>query len=385
MINKKPRGYRIGIDARFYGVLNRGIGRYVQQIVEHTIKDDRKNEYVIFLGRENFHKFTCPDRRIKKVLAKARWYTITEQLVMPWLIWRERLDLVHFPHVNVPIFTPGKFVLTCHDLISIKLATTRASTLPAWLYKIKHGFYMLVIGLAVKRARQILTVSEYGKLELIKRFNIKPDNISVAYEGVADLSGGRVSQPGEILKKYNLNKPYLLYVGSAYPHKNLASLIKVFAKINFTAADKLTLALIGKDDYFYSRLKQETKNISPNAVFPGHVPDSDLKILYQEALAYVFPSLCEGFGLPALEAMAYGLPVISSDKASLPEILGQAAVYFNPENEAEMKEKIELVINDESLRRDLIKRGAEQVKKYSWNECARQTLAVYNKVLVNKK
>lgn len=374
---------RIGIDARFYGPVGKGLGRYTQQIVDNIIKLDRENKYVIFLCRENFNDFKSDNSNVKKVLVDIKWYGLKEQFIFPLYIWRERLDLMHFPHFNVPMFCPIKFAVTIHDLILIKFPTRRATTLGPVIYAIKNFFYKIVISLAVKRACRVFTVSAYTQKDIVRQFKKGVDKVIVTYEGVAGSFLGEISnsQPkSDILLKYNIIKPYLLYVGNAYPHKNLEGLIKVYTSIN-AEMDGLRLVLVGKEDYFYNRLKQYAKSFSTNIIFPGYVPDFDLKVLYSEAIAYVFPSFFEGFGLPALEAMALGLPVVSSDKTSLPEILGRAAIYFNPEDESEMKAKIKLVINDEKLRQDLISRGLEQIKKYSWSQCAEKTLEVYNEIL----
>jgi len=383
---------RIGIDARFYGPIGKGLGRYTQEIVDNIIKLDLANEYVIFLRKENFNSFSCNNARVKKVLADIKWYGLAEQIILPFYIWRERLDLIHFPHFNVPVLCPVKFIVTIHDLILIKYPTQRATTLAPLIYKIKNFFYKIVIALAVKRARLVLTVSEYTKKDIIRQFKVDERKIIVTYEGVADLR--ETPHPNPLLIKereheeYGLIKqPYLLYVGNAYPHKNLESLIRVYSEI-CREMKNLSLVLVGKEDYFYSRLKEQAcltgrqaKNLGGAVIFPGYVPDDDLKILYSRARAYVFPSLYEGFGLPPLEAMAFGLPVVSSNKTCLSEILGEAALYFNPDDEADMKVKIKRVIKDENLRADLIKRGYEQVKKYSWSECAEKTLAVYENIL----
>ncbi|MCK4554625.1 hypothetical protein KAU19_06750, partial [Candidatus Parcubacteria bacterium] len=161
---------RIGIDARFYGPIGKGLGRYTQEIVDNIIKIDTsagstpaggqaaqvKNEYVIFLNNNNFNQFVCGSDKVKKVLADVRWYSLSEQIKMPWLIWREHLDLMHFPHFNVPIFCPTKFIVTVHDLILTKFPTTRATALGPFLYKIKNWAYKAVIWLAVKRAKKII-------------------------------------------------------------------------------------------------------------------------------------------------------------------------------------------------------------------------------------
>lgn len=380
-MNNKTK--RIGIDARFYGPVGKGLGRYTQEIIDNIIKLDRENEYIIFLGRDNFHDFKTDNPRVKKVLADIRWYGLAEQVLFPFYIGRERLDIMHFPHFNVPLFCPVKFVVTIHDLILIKFPTLRATTLGPVIYGIKNFFYKIVISAAVRRSRRVLAVSAYTKQEIVRQFKIRSDKVAIIYEGASEFSrycGISDEKSGDRLIRYNITKPYLLYVGNAYPHKNLEGLIKVFSAIHLQRGD-LSLVLVGKEDYFYRRLKQFAKNFQGQIVFPGYVPDADLKVLYAEACAYVFPSFYEGFGLPALEAMAFGLPVVSSNKTCLPEILGPAAIYFNPDDEPEMKEKIELAINDEKLRQDLVSRGFEQVKKYRWSDCARETLAVYKKVL----
>lgn len=412
MINTNQKSKRIGIDARFYGPLGKGLGRYTQEIVDNIIKIDKENEYVIFLKKENFDEFSAQggptvgrdNPKVKKVLADARWYSMAEQILMPFYIWRAKVDLMHFPHFNVPIFSHKKFVITIHDLILTKFPTIRATTLHPLLYKIKNLFYKIVIWLAVKRAKKIIAVSRFTKEDIIKNFKVKPDKIKVIYEGVANLAKGGDSlfaaklEAEETLSVYNINNPFLLYVGNAYPHKNLEGLIDVFGEIikhnandaNCEYANKLRLVLVGRDDYFYKRLKDYARKLglwreddlkNSQVVFPGYVPDRQLEILYKKAVCYVFPSFYEGFGLPPLEAMARGCPVVSSNKTCLPEILGDAAIYFNPDNKEEMKSKIEKVINDEDLRQELIKKGLEQVKKFSWWEAGRETLEVYREVL----
>lgn len=382
---------RIGIDARFYGPVGKGLGRYTQEVVDNLIKLDAVNQYVIFLRKENFYEFNCDGRRVKKVLADIKWYGLAEQLVFPFYLIGERLDLMHFPHFNVPLFCPVKFVVTIHDLILIKFPTLRATTLGPLVYKIKNLAYKIVISAAVRRARKVLAVSEFTKNEVVKQFGIAPGKIIVTYEGVANLSvsssvsGKSLIDESPKFKGFlssveMTNKPYLLYVGNAYPHKNLEGLVKIFSEIN-KARPELSLVLVGKEDYFYSRLKQFAKNFSAKIIFPGYVPDAELAGLYANALAYIFPSFYEGFGLPPLEAMAHGLPVASSDKTCLPEVLGQAALYFNPDDAVDMKSKIEKIITDENLRADLRNRGEAQAKKYSWTDCAEKTLAVYKNSL----
>ncbi|HMB66285.1 MAG TPA: glycosyltransferase family 1 protein [Patescibacteria group bacterium] len=378
---------RIGIDARMYGPLGKGLGRYTQEIVDRVVEMDPENQYVVFLTRENFDEFQPKSDRIKKVKTNIRWYSLAEQILLPFYIKKEKLDLMHFPHFNVPLLTPVKFVVTIHDLILTKFPTIRASTLSPWLYKIKNFFYKVVIKTAVKRAKRIIAVSEFTKKDIAKQFRVKPDKIRVTYEGVADLAkGGNSSSVSglndtDTLLSYNIDSDFLLYVGNAYPHKNLEGLVEAFADFcrnNYG----IILVLVGKEDYFYQRLKEtiQKKYSDPRIIFPGYIPDEKLEILYQRAMAYIFPSFYEGFGLPPLEAMAKGCPVLSSNRSSMPEILEEAALYFDPADKEDIVAKIKRVVQDPALRKELADKGEKQAAQYSWQRCAEQTLEIYKNV-----
>jgi glycosyltransferase involved in cell wall biosynthesis len=255
---------------------------------------------------------------------------------------------------------------------------------------LKDWAYRLVIWCALKRSQKIITVSEFTKQDIVTKFKIDPAKIVVTYEGVANLNKGRDSlfiaklDSQEILEHYHIPSNFLLYVGNAYPHKNLDRLLHVFGRLHTLKPD-LRLVLVGRSDYFYERIKRtaaslnlwQAQNINSPVIFAGYVPDAQLEIIYAEAKAYVFPSLYEGFGLPPLEAMANGCPVVSSNRASLPEVLGEAADYFDPEIDEDIFQKIKKVIEDEVWRQELKRRGLLQAKKYNWWECANQTLDIY--------
>jgi len=385
MDNKKVK--RIGIDARFYGPVGKGLGRYTQEVVDNILKIDEHNEYVVFLCKENFDIFKTDNPRAKKVLADVRWYTLAEQIMMPFYIWREGIDLMHFHHFNVPIFCPTKFVVTIHDLILIKFPSLRASSLSPILYKIKNKAYRLSLNMAVRKSKKIIAVSDFTKKDILENFSIKPDKIVVTHEGVSQrlIEGDDDNNIKKTLNKYKVDRPYLLYVGNAYPHKNLEWLMDVFyRKLSDLGID---LILVGKEDYFFKRLKnfkeknEGLENIGRKGIFPGYVPDKDLQYLFQGALAYVFPSKYEGFGIPPLEAMANDCPVLSSNVASMPEILGDAPLYFSPENESELEVLTRKIVSNSEIRNELIERGREQIKKYSWFSCAKMTKSVLDNVL----
>lgn len=393
---------KIGIDARFYGPIGKGLGRYTQEVVDNIIKiNDAQAEvacrFVIFLSPDNYDEFQSDSPNVKKVMINIPWYSWKEQIIFPFYILKENVNLMHFPHFNVPILTPSKLVMTLHDLILTHFPTARATTKSKLVYNLKNLAYRIVLATAIWRSKKIITVSEFTKNDIISRFSNVRDKIIVTYEGVSNLARGRDSlfvskiDPSETRHRYHLGENFLLYVGNAYPHKNLETLLSVFLYLHKKRPD-LKLMLVGKYDYFYERLMEHAKflnlwqkeNANSPVVFPGYVPDSQLEVLYKEAKAYVFPSLYEGFGLPPLEAMAKGCPVISSDRASLPEILGEAAIYFNPKDKDDTLSKIEMVLDDEALREKMKVKGLEQCRQYNWWECANNTFNVYKDILFKR-
>lgn len=379
---KKIKHRRIGIDARFYGPESKGLGRYTKELVDNVLRQDQENEYVVFLRKENFDSFKTDNSRVKKVLADIRWYTFKEQIIFPWLIWREKLDFVHFTHFNVPLFTPVHFIITIHDLILTKHSTARASTLSPVLYWFKNLAYRVVIFFAAKRARIIIAISEFTRQDVIKKFKVDKSKVKMVYEGVAtSLNRTKKTDDKKVILGYNIHRPYLLYVGNAYPHKNLEGLIRIFPKIKEKFPD-LKLVLVGKKDYFYARLSALAKDSRQenSIIFPGFVPDNDLISFYKLSEAYVFPSFFEGFGLPPLEAMQHSCPVVSSNETCLPEVLGKAAIYFNPHNTKEMVKQIIRILQDTELQFELKEKGLRQVEKYSWQTCAKETLSIYNQI-----
>lgn len=377
---------RIGIDARFYGSLGKGLGRYTERLITSLEEADTENEYVIFLRRENFDEYQPTSGRFRKVLADYAWYGLTEQLFFPWLLWRHHLDLVHFPHFNVPILYPKKFVVTIHDLILLRYPTVRNTTRGALWYWWKFAAYRLVIRLACFRAYTVIVVSRFTESDVLSEFPFLLGKICVTLEGGNRSCFSVVAEDArQILERFELLsleaspsssvprdiiQPYFLYVGNAYPHKCL--------EVIGAMADRFPdyhFLLVGREDYFYRRL-QETFS-APNLCYVGFLSDRELSVLYRHGVGYLFPSLYEGFGLPPLEAMSYGLPVLSSDRGSLPEILGKAALYFDPENLDQLAEHIELVTRDRVARESLRREGYRRIKLFDWHRMARKTRRIY--------
>jgi len=365
---------KIGIDCRLWD--ETGVGRYIRNLVLNLQKLDKENEYILFVLSKNYKEINSQlsTPNFQLVVADIPWHSVKEQIKFPQILNRENLDLVHFPYFSVPIFYNKPFVVTIHDLILHHFPTGEASTLPLLFYKLKLLGYKFVFSKAAQKAKKIITVSNATKKEIIDHLGTEKEKIKVIYEGVDDELSNIKSQRSKIDIKY---KNYFLYVGNAYPHKNLERLLEAFKLLNSDA----NLVLVGKEDYFYKRLKKKAREmgISDRIVFLQNVSDQELVDLYRNALALVLPSLMEGFGLPALEAMANNCLVLASNISPLREVCSDAAIYLDPYNSKDIAEKMKEVcfndLNHFSEKRD---EGMERIELFSWRKMAKQTLAVYN-------
>ena len=370
---------KIGIDARLYGPKHGGIGRYIENLIKQLEQIDQQNQYFIFLQKSNFSDYKPSNINFKSVLADFKIYGWKEQVLFPFLLNKYQLDLVHFPHFNAPIFYSGQFMVTIHDLIISHYPSSRATTLNPIIYRFKLFIYKFVVKIIAKRAKKIITVSEYSKIDIVKLLSVPSSKIIVTYEGV-DLPISNQTNCQDIKSSLGIKKDFLLYVGSAYPHKNLEMLIEAFGHL-IAETSEYQLVLVGNNNHFYDRLKQNTqsKKFANSVIFTGYLSDESLTCLYQSAKLYIFPSLIEGFGLPPLEAQSHGLPVLSSSSTCLPEILGDSVIYFEPNNPRALAKLIGDTINNQELMTSLKQRGLDNLKQYSWLKCAIETLKEYQK------
>ena len=379
---------RIGIDARFYGSLGKGLGRYTAKLIQYLEEQDAENEYVIFLSAENFDEFQPKNTRFQKVLCKIRWYSLAEQCLFPFLLLRFRLDLMHFPHFNVPLLYYRPFVVTIHDLILFHYPTLRGTTRSPLLYWIKFAAYRVVIASAIRRSQQVIAVSLFTAEDIRKHYRDASTKISLIYEAAEPFCFWAPEEKrDQIFRTINMIsseskegardiiKPYILYVGNAYPHKNLELFLETAALF-----PEYEFLLVGKMDYFYTRLKSEAnrRGIS-NVHFIGFVDDSDLGMLYRNAKVYAFPSLYEGFGLPPLEASLYGVPVLAAACGSLPEILGTSARFFDPEEKGSFSIALRDLLEKREERERLIEAGYQNSTRFNWNQMAQETKSLYER------
>lgn len=365
---------RIGIDARLYS--QTGVGRYIRNLIYQLKLIDTRNYYVIFLNSKDYGKFELPSGRWEKRKVDIHWHSLAEQTKFPNIILREKCDLIHFPYFSIPLLYDGKFIVTVHDLIMNHFDTGRVSTWPTPIYKIKQLGYKIVFKNALSKSCKIITVSQASKRELIKHYHVPEDKIIVTYEA-SEPRLANVDPPKNLL--HPTPRSYILYVGNAYPHKNLNRLLNVFKNIQ-ERFPKIQLVMVGQIDTFYKRLEKETKvKKVPRVTFTGEVTDNNLAWLYSNALCFVFPSLMEGFGLPPLEAMSYGCPVVAANVSSIPEVCDEACLYFDPTNEIDIEQKITQILDDKNkiLKEKLIQKGFVQIKRYNWEKTALETLKAY--------
>ena len=361
---------KIVIDARESGT---STGRYVDKLVEYLHKLKPEFEIIILAKspRLEFFKKIAPD--FKAVKSDFKDFTFAEQLGLMRQIKSLQPDLVHFTMTQQPVLYRGRKITTIHDLTTLRFDNPSKNPV---VFKLKQQVYGRVIKNVAKNSAVIITPSKFVARDVARFANIRPGKIAVTSE-----AADRITVPAQQVPRLG-GKRFIMYVGRATPHKNLRRLIGAFEILRKSNPD-LMLVLAGKFDANYHRLEAlvSRKRMADAVVFPGFVSDGELRWLYDNTEAYVFPSLSEGFGLPGLEAMVQAAPVVSSNASCLPEVYGDGAHYFDPKITYDIAQKISNVINDRSLRNILTKKGRIQAAKYSWQTMAKQTLAIYRQVI----
>jgi glycosyltransferase involved in cell wall biosynthesis len=359
----------IAIDAR---IINSGTGMYVAKLLEYLQQVDTVNRYTVLLRAKDKEYWKPSSGNFTVAVAEFDNYSFTEQIGFKKFLDKLRPDLVHFCMPQQPIFYKGRRVTTVHDLTLLNTYNSDKN----WLvFHAKQFVGRFVFRRVAKISDHIIAISENTKREYQAFSGIPDEKISVIYEAAEARPGAL--QPYEDLPF----DEFILYVGQQPDYKNIRRLMQAHQEM-LESRPELGLVLVGRmnPDTAANKAwgeKQGYRNIH----FTGFIEDSQRDWLFTKAKAYVFPSLMEGFGLPPLEAMAHGTPVVSSNTSCMPEILGDAAEYFNPLDVDDMANKTLSVLNNEALREELVNRGHRQVAKYSWRRMAEQTHAVYMQVL----
>ncbi len=371
---------KIGIDARMFSDAFTGIGRYNFELTKRFFAMKPDIEWVLFLNEPEFSQFEFPGN-VKKVCVNASHYSFAEQTKFLFLLNKEKCDLVWFTHFNRPLFYFRSCVVTIHDTT---LSFYPGKKMGQWWRKLA---YKAVITIAVRTAKTVITVSRNTRNDVVKLFHISSQKVIPVWNGLStDFHQCTEAEHGAVKAKFQLPKEFLLYTGVWREHKNLVRLLKAFYIVKKEYPD-VQLVITGKRDPHYPEVLEtvRTLGLTESVRFVGLVKFSDLQKLYSAATAYVFPSLYEGFGLPPLESMAAGTPVIASNSSAIPEICGNAVEYFNPENEKEMAQKISLILGDDNRKKELMEKGFERIKEFGWEKSAEETLKILLEAVQLKK
>ena len=363
---------RIGIDAR--KLHDFGIGTYIRNLLRQLARLDRDTEFVVLARPADCAAVGSLGDNFRGVPETAANYSVAEQFRIPWALRREGVTLFHAPHYVLPPLVPCRSVVTIHDCIHLMFPQYLPSRL-ALVYA------RTSIGLASRRATRVLTVSESSKRDILRFVNVPADKIDVIYNAYDERFGVEPHEEDviRVRERYQLHDQFVLYAGNVKPHKNLERLIEAFDLVRKRGLDHLKLVLIGDEISRYAALRRavHSHQLHKYVRFLGYLPEETLAVMYRLAGVFVFPSLYEGFGLPPLEAMASGTPVVTSNVSSLPEVAGDAAVLVDPYRPEAIADGIERVLCDETLRRDLRAKGLARARQFSWEASVRRVHEIY--------
>jgi len=372
----------IGIDGNEANQKSRvGIGQFAFNIIEELERIDKKNEYFVYLKESPLSDLPKERGGWKYLIfGPSKFWT---QFALPFKLFtqKQKLDIFFTPSHYAPRFSPVPTVISIMDLWHHRHPEQFA----------KKDLYQLTKweGYSVRRASHIMTISEFSKREILDIYQIPADRVTVAYPGftkfqIPDSKFQINTNIQKIKQKYKINGNYLLYLGTLQPKKNVEGLIRAFSLLIADYQSPITLVVAGKKGWLYEKIFELVKELKleDKVVFTGFVEEEDKPYLLAGAKAFVFPSFYEGFGIPVLEAMSLGVPVVISKEGSLPEVGGQTAIYFDPYKVESMAASLRKVLNlNDKEKNEIIKAGYKQAKKFSWEKCAKQILTTLERVV----
>ena len=382
---------RIGIDARGVYRYMDGVGRYSFSLIRHLASVDRVNEYVIFRN-QGTDKPLVEAQNFREYPVGFPALSLRSCLFFGQVIRKEGLDIFHALFPVTPLYGIRNLIVTVHDLMALNFPGFFSDRNIVG-QKAAYYFHKVMMRLAVSKSKKVIAVSHNTKRDVVDLFGIDGNKISVIHEAT-EPHFHKIEGVG-VLKRfrenYHLPERFILYLGNAKPYKNLLFLIRAFGLFHRQWDSGYKLVVAGKRERFYQKrdrhyeaLCQKVKGlgIQEHVEFVDYLPDEKLPLLYNAAELFVFPSLYEGFGLPALEAISCGTPTIASKTSSLPEVVGNAAVLIDPHNVDELADSIHRILADRELRASLAARGLAQSENFSWEKAARETLEVYRNTML---
>ncbi len=370
---------RIGIDFHVAGGIYQGVRTYLTNLMQGVLEIENEFEYFVYTNNpaEIANGGSGHGNLTLKGLP-SRWGRVNLFAGFPACAYRDRLSLFHSQYV-LPVHLPCKSVLTIHDILFERY--------PQFFPKFHGGLMKYFVPVSAKRANRIISVSEFTKREICDYYNIAEDKVTVIYEGASDVFAPARDRDLILgkLKKYGIRTKYILFVGRIEPRKNIVGVLKAFNELRKGGYKELCLVIVGHQDRIFREKKLFTEigklGLGSDVLLTGGVSEEDLCALYNGAEALVYPAFAEGFGLPVVEAMASGTPVITSNTTALREVAGNAAILVNPHSSDEIAQAVERVLRDESLRSKLSHAGLERAMKFRWEKTAQETVGVYRQVI----
>ncbi|MBU1323017.1 glycosyltransferase family 4 protein [Patescibacteria group bacterium] len=370
---------KIVLDARFYGPSHTGLGRYTQALITGLYQLKPRHRIILLSSIKAKKRLQTLFPKFEVFPIKARHYSFAEQLELPQVLKFLKPDLVHFLHFNAPIFYSQPFLVTIHDLIKHHSKGLATTTHWPFIYPFKRMGYYLTINHAINHSKLILTPSQAVKKDILQFYPVRQNKIVVTPEAADQIFFKPIT---EKIKELIPDKPYLIFTGNAYPHKNLIQLIKAVQLYRQKYNSQLQLVIVTAKDAFYQRLSLQVRRLNALSCIKikGYSSDVQIQNLYHYSVAFITPSLFEGFGLPGLEAMASQTLVLSSNRTSLPEVYGRQAMYFDPDNLDAIIKVIHQAVNLTN-RKQRLQSAQKYARSFSWQKTAQLTLNAYENCL----
>lgn len=363
---------RIGVDLSVIQSTKSGVDWYTHHVIKEMMELLAPDEQLfLFTNRETgFEKEALSSPGTTVVMSRFRFQEPWRQFILPLLLQRHRIDVCFFTNFVLSIAATCPMVLTIHDLSFKLFPRTHSLRNVIWARSL--------VPISTRRAQRVIADSYNTKIDLLRVMNVAEEKVDVVHLGASELfSPEPHADDAETISRYGITEPYILYVGTLEPRKNLTMLIRCFDKIARERPD-VHLVLAGRRGWMAQAIfdELEKRDLLGRIQITGYVRDEDLPAIYRSASVFIYPSLYEGFGLPPLEAMSSGVPVIVSRNSSLPEVVGEAGLYVNPLDAEEMAEAIGRVLDDKELANSLREKGFERARQFSWHKTAVKTLEI---------
>ena len=375
---------RIGIEAqRLFRPHKHGMDRVALELIKNLQKIDKENEYFIFVKPDKDNKVISDTDNFRIVEVKGGAYPIWEQFNLPKVVKTYNCDILHCTGNTAPLSVKTPLITTLHDVIFKEDSILeQLSSSASWYQKVGNLYRRLIVDNIVKRSNQLITVSEFEKQNISNIYGLGDSKIQAIYNGVSANLTADISEAKKVNTKikYELPEKYFLHFGNTDPRKNTKRVIEAYNKYLKIFKDEVKLVLIGLNQARLNAILKDVglkKELGRKIVLIGYVPDEDLSVIFNLSEVFLFPSLREGFGIPIIEAMACGVPVITSNTSSMPEVADDAALLVDPYRVASIFEAIVKLRLDREFRDQLIMKGFERYKTFSWENTAKKVLGIY--------